>query len=250
MVGAVNGAALEIEGLRLAYDGGDILQGVSGRFPAGTLCAVVGPNGSGKTTLLKAIAGQLSLRAGTVRLPDSAQGGIAYLPQSAGFDRSFPISVREMVGMGLMPRIGAFGGVTRELAERVDRAIAAVGLEDFAQRRVGALSGGQIQRAMFARLSLQDAAVILLDEPFANIDAHTTGSLLRVMEEWRDQGRIVVAVLHDIELAHRHFGWSMLLAHESVGCGPTAQVLTHDNMHRAQHLCDACAADRNFWAAA
>ena len=155
-----------------------------------------------------------------------------------------------MVGMGLLRRVGPFGRVTQEQAARVEEAIAAVGLDAFAHRRIGALSGGQIQRAMFARLSLQQAGVILLDEPFANIDAHTTRALLRIMQGWSAEGRIVVTVLHDIELAHRHFGWTMLLAHESVACGPTEEVLTHDNLHRAQHLCDACAADRNFWAAA
>jgi zinc/manganese transport system ATP-binding protein len=242
--------ALEIENLRLAYDGGDILQGVSGRFPAGVLSAVVGPNGCGKTTLLKAIAGQLRPRAGAIRFTGMTHEDVAYLPQSAGFDRNFPISVREMVGMGLLNQVGAFGRVSREQAAGIDEAVAAVGLEAFAHRRIGALSGGQIQRAMFARLSLQGTDVILLDEPFANIDAHTTQALLRIMEGWSAAGRVVVTVLHDIDLAQRFFGWTMLLAHESVACGPTAEVLTHDNLHRAQHLCDACAADRNFWAAA
>ena len=243
-------AAIELEGLTVAYDGADILQSVSGRFPAGMLSAVVGPNGCGKTTLLKTVAGLLRPRAGAVRVTGTGRTDCAYLPQSTGFDRTFPISVREVVGMGLLPRIGMLGRVTREQSDRIEAMIAAVGLEAYADRRIGALSGGQMQRAMFARLAMQDAPVILLDEPFANIDANTTKALVTLMEGWRNEGRIVVAVLHDIDLAHRHFGWTMLLAHASVGCGLTAEVLTHDNLHRAQHLCDACAADRNFWAAA
>lgn len=243
-------AAVELEDLTVAYDGADILQGVSGRFPAGMLSAVVGPNGCGKTTLLKTVAGLLRPRVGAVKVTGTGRTDCAYLPQSAGFDRTFPISVREVVGMGLLPRIGALGRVTRDQSDRIEAMIAAVGLEAYADRRIGALSGGQLQRAMFARLAMQDAPVILLDEPFANIDASTTKALVTLMEGWRDEGRIVVAVLHDIDLAHRHFGWTMLLAHASVGCGPTAEVLTHDNLHQAQHLCDACAADRNFWAAA
>lgn len=246
----MTGASIELDGLTVAYDGADILQGVSGRFPAGLLSAVVGPNGSGKTTLLKTVAGLLRPHAGSVRVSGMERTACAYLPQATGLDRTFPISVREVVGMGLLPRIGALGRVTGGQSDCIEAAIAAVGLEPFAGRPVGSLSGGQLQRTLFARLALQDAPVILLDEPFANIDAHTTAALMALMEGWRAEGRIVVAVLHDIDLAHRHFGWSMLLAHESVACGPTADVLTHDNLHRAQHLCDACAADSNFWAAA
>lgn len=152
--------------------------------------------------------------------------------------------------MGLWPRIGGFGRVTAAHRDTVEAALAATGLGGHAGRAVGELSGGQLQRALFARLIVQDAPVILLDEPFASIDSHTTADLMGLMTRWRDEGRIVVAVLHDLELAHRHFGRTMLLAHESVACGPTAEVLTQDNLADARERCDACAADRGFWAAA
>ena len=242
--------SIEIDGLTVAYDGGDVLHGVSGRFPAGMLCAVVGPNGSGKTTLLKTIAGLLRAKAGHARLTGGRAGGIAYLPQFAGFDRSFPIAAREVVAMGLWPRSGGFRRITPAQHDEVDAAIAAVGLSAVAERPIGSLSGGQIRRVLFARTMVQDASAILLDEPFANVDTDTTGFLLALMDGWREEGRIVVAVLHDLDLAHRHFGWTMLLAHESVACGPTAEVLTPENLGHARHLCDRCAADRNFWAAA
>lgn len=243
-------SALEINDLTVAYNGTAVLRDVSGRFPAGELSAVVGPNGCGKTTLLKTIAGLVEPEHGRVRIAGTGRADIAYLSQHAAFDRSFPISVREVVTMGLLPRIGSFGRVTAAHREEVAAAITTVGLAGHADRHVGALSGGQLQRAMFARLIVQDAPVILLDEPFASIDSHTTADLLALMARWRDEGRIVVAVMHDLDLAHRHFGWTMLLAHESVACGPTAEVLTSANLSDARELCDACAADRGFWAAA
>ncbi len=242
--------SIELDGLTVAYDDADVLQGVTGRFPAGQLCAVVGPNGSGKTTLLKTIAGLLRPKAGRVRLTGTGAGGIAYLPQRAGFDRSFPISVHDMAAMGLWPRSGGFRRITRAQREEVAAALAAVGLAPVADRPIGTLSGGLTRRALFARTMLQDAPAILLDEPLANVDADTTALLLGMMAEWRAEGRVVVAVLHDLDLAQRHFGWTMLLAHESVACGPTAEVLTTQNLDQARHLCERCAADRNFWAAA
>ncbi len=244
------GRSIEIDGLTVAYDGADVLHGVTGRFPAGMLCAVVGPNGSGKTTLLKTIAGLLKPKTGRARLAGADAGGIAYLPQRAGFDRTFPISVRDVAAMGLWPRSGGFRRVTRAQRDEVAAALAAVGLAAVADKPIGTLSGGQTRRVLFARTMLQDAAAILLDEPLANVDTDTTAQLLGVMERWCEEGRIVVAVLHDLDLAQRHFGWTMLLAHESVACGPTAQVLTPDNLSEARHLCERCAADRNFWAAA
>ncbi len=242
--------AIEISDLTVAYDRTPVLRGVSGRFPAGVLSAVVGPNGSGKTTLMKAVAGVLRPSAGRVRFTGPGRADFAWLPQRAAFDRNFPISVRDVVAMGLWSRIGAFGRISGEMREEVEAALAKVGLAAFADRRIGALSGGQMQRALFARLIVQNTQAILLDEPFANIDAHTTADLMTLMERWRDEGRIVVAVLHDLDLAHRQFGWTMLLAHQSVACGPTPEVLTSANLAQARDLCHACAADRDFWAAA
>ena len=243
-------ASIEIENLTVAYDGGAVLRGVSGHLPGSELSAVVGPNGSGKSTLLKAMTGALRPRGGRIRLEGPGKPAFAWLPQQATIDNAFPISVRDLVMLGLWPRIGALAPVTGDHEQAVEAALGAVGLTDFADRRIAALSGGQIQRALFARLIVQDAPAILLDEPFNNIDAHTTQALLRLMQGWRAEGRVVVAVLHDLDLAQRHFGWAMLLAHESVACGPTAEVLTPDNLARARHMCDACAADRDFWAAA
>ena len=244
------GASIEIEDLTVGYNAAAVLRGVSGHLPAGELSAVVGPNGCGKSTLLKTITGLLRPRSGRVRFTGSGRPDYAYLPQQSAIDADFPVSLREAVTMGLWPRIGGFGRVTAQHREEVEAALGAVGLASFADRPMGELSGGQARRALFARIVVQDAPVILLDEPFGNIDSHTTAALIRLMEKWRAQGRVVVAVLHDLDIAQRYFGWAMLLAHRSVACGPTTEVLTPDNLVHARDLCDACAADRGFWAAA
>ena len=246
----MTGTSIELEDLTVGYNGGAVLRAVSGRFPAGELSAVVGPNGCGKSTLLKTITGLLHPRSGRVRFTGTGRPDYAYLPQQSDIDADFPVSVREVVTMGLWPRIGGFGRVTAEYSAEVEAALGAVGLASFADRPMGELSGGQTRRALFARIVVQDAPVILLDEPFGNIDSHTTAALIRMMEGWRKEGRIVVAVLHDLDIAQRFFRWTMLLAHQSVACGPTADVLTPDNLVHARDLCDACAADRGFWAAA
>jgi zinc/manganese transport system ATP-binding protein len=112
-------------------------------------------------------------------------------------------------------------------------------LGDFGHRTLDTLSGGQFQRALFARLVLQDAPVILLDEPFAGVDTRTCADLLALMHGWHTQGRTVLAVLHDMAQVRQHFPHTLLLARELVAAGPTAQVLTDAHLQRARHLNEA-----------
>lgn len=234
-----------------------VLNAVSLEVAAGEYVAVLGESGIGKSTLLNVIAGLEPVDAGTVsfdgveltRLDDDALTRLRR--ERFGFVfQAFHVlphlSAAENVGLPLLLRRAP----QDEIRRRAAAALAAVGLAAVADKPIGTLSGGQTRRVLFARTMLQDAAAILLDEPLANVDTDTTAQLLGVMERWCEEGRIVVAVLHDLDLAQRHFGWTMLLAHESVACGPTAQVLTPDNLSEARHLCERCAADRNFWAAA
>ncbi len=162
-------ADIEFADLTLGYDRHPAVHHLSGRIPAGALLAVVGPNGGGKSTLLKGMVGELKPIGGKVR---GLQGQIvAYVPQQDGIDRSYPVSVFDLVAMGLWDRRGLFGGFGRRDEAAVAAALARVGLSGFERRPVGTLSGGQLQRALFARVTLQDASVILLDEPFSAIDA-------------------------------------------------------------------------------
>ena len=212
---------------------------LSGRFEAGSLTAVIGPNGAGKSTLLAGLMGHMNPSTGHIDVPSPLQGRLAYLPQQAEVDRSFPVRVLDVVMLGHWASLGAWRGARREqLAAAVD-ALAAVGLAGFTERRIGELSAGQFQRVLFARVLLQDAPVILLDEPFTAIDARTTADLLELLQRWHHEGRTVVAVLHDLEQVRQHFPQTLLLAREPVAWGPTADVLQPENLLRARHMAEA-----------
>ncbi len=227
-----------VDNLTVSYRQHPALHHISGQFAAGALTAVIGPNGSGKSTLLKSIMGLLKPAGGQVRA-NTPRSRMAYLPQLTDIDRSFPMQVRDCVLLGCWGSVGVLGGISRNLQRRADAAICTVGLEGFERRTVGSLSSGQFQRVLFARLLLQDAELILLDEPFNAMDSRTTAVLLDLIHQWHAQGRTVIAVLHDDEQVKAHFGQTLLLARELVAWGPTAQVLTAPNLQRARTLAEA-----------
>ena len=230
---------IRLDNLTLGYDRHPAVHHLSGEIPAGALVAVVGPNGAGKSTLLKGLAGELRPIGGRIVLSELPPGGLAYMPQRSEIDHSFPISVFEVVAMGLWHEIGAFGGLSRSQRERVRAALAAVGMSGFESRPIGSLSGGQLQRARFARLMLQDAPLILLDEPFAAIDSRTVDDLVALILGWHAEGRTILTVVHDLEPVRRHFPTALLLSREPVAFGPTAQVLTPELLARARRLSEA-----------
>jgi len=230
---------IRLDNLTLGYDRHPAVHHLSAEIPAGALVAVVGPNGAGKSTLLKGLAGELHPIGGRIVLPELPAGGLAYMPQRGEIDHSFPVSVFDVVAMGLWHEIGAFGGLSREQRGRVRAALAAVGMAGFEARPIGSLSGGQLQRARFARLMLQDAPLILLDEPFAAIDSRTVDDLVELILGWHDEGRTILTVVHDLEQVRRHFPTALLLSREPVAFGPTAEVLTPERLARARRLSEA-----------
>ena len=232
--------ALAFENLTLGYDRHPAVHRLDGEVADGSLTAVVGPNGAGKSTLLKGVTGVLSPLAGQVRFGTCTRNDIAYLPQQSDIDRSFPITVVDLVAVGLWSEIGGFFGLRTAHRARVDEAISAVGLTGFERRPINSLSGGQFQRALFARLLLQDAQLVLLDEPFTAIDAGTMVDLLGVVRRWHGEGRTVIAVLHDAETVRAHFPETLMLARDLVAHGPTSRVLTAANQFRARQMCEAC----------
>lgn len=235
----MNGEVLRFENLTLGYDRHPAVHHLDHGIRRGDLVALVGPNGAGKSTLLKGIAGALKPLDGRIRLGGLSRDDIAYLPQQADIDRSFPVSVADVVAMGLWRTLGVFRSLARDGRRRVAEALAAVGLSGFESRPIGTLSGGQMQRMLFARLLLQDAPLILLDEPFTAIDSTTVRDLTHLIQHWQGEARTIVTVLHDIEQVRAFFPSAMLLARELIAAGPTADVLTRENLERARRITES-----------
>ena len=229
--------AIGLHDVTLGYDGHPAVHHLSCAIAPGTLMAVVGPNGAGKSTLVKALAGLLQPIGG--RIDGLAGRRVAYLPQQASLERGFPIRVGEFAAMGLWQETGAFGGFSAAQRQRVRDALAAVGLDGYARQPIDTLSGGQLQRTLFARLMLQDADILLLDEPFSAIDQRTTADLLALLHQWNSQGKTVLAVLHDLQQVRAAFPRTLMLARELVAWGDTDEVLTPDNLRRMHVMPEA-----------
>jgi zinc/manganese transport system ATP-binding protein len=234
-------ASLIFRDLTLGYYSHPAVHHLDGTVERGSLTAVVGPNGSGKSTLMKGIVGVLDPMSGDVIRKPGVR--IAYLPQQSEIDRSFPARVVDLVSLGLWPKRGLLGRFTSEDRASVSRALMAVGMEGFESRPIDTLSGGQLQRALFARVLVQDADLILLDEPFNAVDAKTVGDLVELIKRWHGERRTVMVVVHDLELVREHFPETLLLARRPVAWGDTADVLKPENLLHARRFNEAWSED-------
>ncbi len=230
---------IRFENLTLGYDERPVLQGVTGVIENGALLAVAGPNGGGKSTLMKALAGRRLPLAGRLVFDGVHRREIAYLPQAVDIDRTFPLSVFDLVSAGAWNSAGIFGGFGRKRTEAVRQAIAAVGLAGRENAAIGTLSGGQLQRALFARLMVQDARLILLDEPFTAVDERTVDDLMALVRRWHGEGRTIVAVLHDLDLIRKAFPETLLIGRRAVAWGPPAMALSAERLLEARSACEA-----------
>jgi zinc/manganese transport system ATP-binding protein len=231
--------AFRLTNVTLGYDGHPAVHHLDGALAKGSLTAIVGPNGSGKSTLLKGLVGILHPLEGQIVRYGFSAHDIAYLPQAAAIDASFPATVSDIAALGFWRKRGLFQRHSREDLHRLHHVLETVGLHGFADRRIDTLSGGQLQRALFARVMLQDASVILLDEPFTAIDSRTVGDLLELIHRWHGEKRTVLAVLHDYDLVKEHFPDAILLARESVAWGSAKDSLNPQNLLKARHMHEA-----------
>ena len=224
---------LVLDNITVSYRSVPAVHHVYARVDEGSSWAIFGPNGAGKSTLLKAMMRLLPIDTGTVHWQGLQRHDLAYLPQLAEIDRTLPMSVFELTALGLWHEMGSFGGLRPQQRARVHEALERVGMSAQAQRPIAALSSGQFQRVLFARMLVQQARFLLLDEPFNAMDAHTTQALLQVLRDCVAAGKGVIAVVHDREQARSQFDNTLLLAREVVASGPSRQVLTPGNLHQA-----------------
>jgi zinc/manganese transport system ATP-binding protein len=230
-------ACITFRDLTLGYNSHPAVHHLSGAVRRGSLTAVVGSNGSGKSTLMKGVVGMLKPMAGSVNVTPGTR--VAYLPQQSELDRTFPARVVDLVSLGLWPKRGLLGRHTAQDRKAVSEALMAVGLEGFEQRPIDTLSGGQLQRALFARVLVQDAELILLDEPFNAIDARTLTDLIALIKRWHGENRTVMVVVHDLDLVRTHFPEALLLARSPVAWGEAKATLAPENLLRARQFHEA-----------
>jgi zinc/manganese transport system ATP-binding protein len=234
LLGGVMNPAVTLHDLTLAYDRVPAVHHLNGAFASGEMSAIAGPNGAGKSTLLKAIAGILPIFEGSIEFSGVTRKEMAYLPQAADLQRDFPINVLQMVTSGFWQQAGGYRRITPAQREQAHGAMAAVGLSGFGKRTLDSLSAGQFQRTLFARLLVQDAKLILLDEPFNAIDAATTAALLEVIHHWHRERRTVICVLHDFEQIKEHFPHCLFMARECIAWGDSHEVLKPENLLNAR----------------
>ena len=215
------------DGLTLAYDARPVLRSVSFTVESGELVGVIGPNGAGKSTLLKCILGLIRPDYGRIWLfggPVRAERGrVAYVPQTESVDWDFPVTVFDVVMMG-RALSGPLGWPRRRDREAAGRALGQVGMSSFASRHIRQLSGGQQRRVFLARALCQDADLLLLDEPFAGVDAASEQAIFALIDDIRQMGKTVVVVNHDLSILSR-FDKVLMLNQRVVACGAPEEVI-------------------------
>ncbi len=228
---------LEVRNMTMAYDGTPVFSNLSVSFQPGKITGIIGPNGAGKSTLIKGILDLVSMKAGKITYQNQPvkkfNKKIAYVEQRKEIDLSFPIHVFDVVLTGSYARTGLFKSPSKKEKAKALGALKQVSLEGFEKRQIGSLSGGQLQRVFVARGILQEAEIVILDEPFVGIDMKSESQIMTIIKEWKAQGKTIIIVHHDLNKVYDYFDELVILNHGIVASGKTRDVYTSKNIEQA-----------------
>lgn len=227
---------IKVNSVTVHYDTGIALDSVSFELPRATRLAIVGPNGAGKSTLLKAIAGLISPNRGEIQVFGNNPGEhicIAYIPQRSQVDWQFPVSVRDVVMMGRIGKLGLLKRPGNKDWSLVERALEQVNLSHLSKRQISELSGGQQQRMFIARALAQEAELMLMDEPLTGLDMGSQEDIFALLSLLRQEGVTILVSLHDLQIASTHFDSVVLLNRQLIGFGSPEQVFSLENLSKA-----------------
>ena len=226
---------IEMKNLSVSYQGQLALEPTSLTINGPTITGILGPNGAGKSTLIKGMLGIVECEGQTFldgKPMKQELNKIAYVEQKIHIDYNFPIKVKECVSLGLYPKIKLFQRLKASDWEKVARALKIVGLEDFAERQISQLSGGQFQRVLIARCLVQEAEYIFLDEPFVGIDSVSEEIIMKTLRQLRKAGKTILIVHHDLSKVVAYFDQVLLLNKEVIAFGSTESTFTKENMQK------------------
>ncbi|GHP14911.1 manganese ABC transporter ATP-binding protein [Lentilactobacillus fungorum] len=232
---------LTVQGINVTYQNQKrVLSDVSFSLPAGTITGIIGPNGAGKSTLLNAMLSMIP-HGGYAKFNGTSLAEIAkkigYVQQTSQVDRHFPITVAETISLGIVPRLKLFQRLGRNKhQEEIDWTLAQIEMTEFANRQIGQLSGGQLQRVMIGRCMIQHPELILLDEPFAGIDAHSEATIMRILNDLKADGKTILMVHHDLAKVPTYFDNIIIIKEKLIAAGPTKETFTAQNMNQAYGL--------------
>lgn len=237
MMEGTNDQPIVIKDMSVSYRDKLALEKSDVTIENGKLTGIIGPNGAGKSTLMKGMMGLVPTTSGKVTVGDknikALKKDIAYVEQRSAIDLTFPILVKEVVLLGTYPRLGLFKRPGKKERDIVANSLKKVQMTEFADRQIGELSGGQLQRVFIARAIAQDAHIIFLDEPFAGIDMVSEQVIIELLKELRDEGRTLLIVHHDLQKATEYFDNLIILNKKVVAAGPVSDTFTTENMQNA-----------------
>lgn len=227
---------IEIKNLTVTYKDTPALDNINVTLSKSKIIGIVGPNGAGKSTLIKAVLNIIPSK-GIIKIDNKLSKDqldrVAYVEQKINIDYNFPIKVRECVSLGIYPKIGLFKNLNKSDWQKVDEALKLVGLEEFSNRQISELSGGQFQRVLIARCLVQEAKYIFLDEPFVGIDSVSEEIIMNTLRKLRDNGHTILIVHHDLRKVHAYFDEVLLLNKKLISYGSTKETFTRENLTHA-----------------